>query len=183
MLTYTRGWSSWDRVINIYRPQRSCGKVMFLHLSVILFTGDGSADTPLPPGGHPSSQGDGSCSGGYASYWNPFLSWNSSHDPVTFYVVLTSGSTIENQNEYLFISARQWSCRKVTFSVVSVCLSTEGSLYTEQLWPLPTMYRAHPLDMFKLAQFGPRCTAPRAPMFKLVDYVNGWHSVKFCETT
>ena len=130
MLTYTRGWSSWDRVINIYRPQRSCGKVKFLHLSVILFTGDGSAETPLPPGGHPSSQGDGSCSGGYASYWNPFLSWNSSHDPVTFYVVLTSGSTIENQNEYLFISARQWSCRKVTFSVVSVCLSTGGSLYT-----------------------------------------------------
>ena len=35
-----------------YRPQRSCGKVMFLHLSVILFTG-GVADTPqeqTPPG-------------------------------------------------------------------------------------------------------------------------------------
>ena len=29
-----------------YRPQRSCGKVMVLHLSVILFTGGGLGDTP-----------------------------------------------------------------------------------------------------------------------------------------
>ena len=38
-----------------YRPQRSCGKVMFLHLSVILFTG-GMADTALgrySPSRHP----------------------------------------------------------------------------------------------------------------------------------
>ena len=43
---------------HFYRPQRSCGKVMFLHLSVILFTGGGVwydtpwADTPgkTPPG-------------------------------------------------------------------------------------------------------------------------------------
>ena len=34
-----------------YRPQRSCGKVMFLHLSVILFTGGGCL--PHPPGRHP----------------------------------------------------------------------------------------------------------------------------------
>ena len=45
--------------LHFYRPQRSCGKVMFLHLSVILFTGGGGvcrtpsrqtpsqADTPL----------------------------------------------------------------------------------------------------------------------------------------
>ena len=31
--------------LHIYRPQRSCGKVMFLHLSVILLKG-GVADTP-----------------------------------------------------------------------------------------------------------------------------------------
>ena len=47
-------------VISHYRPQRSCGKVMFLHLSVILSTGVGClvdtpyTDTPLqadtPPG-------------------------------------------------------------------------------------------------------------------------------------
>ena len=29
-----------------YRPQRSCGKVMFLHLSVILFTGGMCGQTP-----------------------------------------------------------------------------------------------------------------------------------------
>ena len=36
-----------------YRPQRSCGKVMFLHMSVILYTGGGfwQAD-PLPAGRH-----------------------------------------------------------------------------------------------------------------------------------
>ena len=32
-------------IINFYRPQRSCGKVMFLHLSVILSTGGCLADT------------------------------------------------------------------------------------------------------------------------------------------
>ena len=36
-----------------YRPQRSCSKVMFLHLSVILFTG-GVCHTPL--GRHPPEQ-------------------------------------------------------------------------------------------------------------------------------
>ena len=40
-----------------YRPQRSCGKVVFLHLSVILFTGSCLADAPkqTPPlGRHPA---------------------------------------------------------------------------------------------------------------------------------
>ena len=50
------GLRSWSSVLNVkvcldvtflapcsyyYRPQRSCGKVVFLHLSVILFTGEG----------------------------------------------------------------------------------------------------------------------------------------------
>ena len=81
----------------------SCGNVMFLHLSVILFTGGLSAsgsggvvclwvhggctpprqtsppaDTPLdrlpPPGRHlPPPPQDGHCSGRYAFYWNAFL--------------------------------------------------------------------------------------------------------------
>ena len=33
------------KVCYFYRPQRSCGKVMFLHLSVILFTGRGVCHT------------------------------------------------------------------------------------------------------------------------------------------
>ena len=42
-----------------YRPQRSWGKVMFLHVSVILFTGGAEADTPLgadppPPRSRPT---------------------------------------------------------------------------------------------------------------------------------
>ena len=48
---------------------RSCGKVMFLHLSVILFTGGGLCQgDPLPPRIVKS--------GRYASYWNAFLSDN-----------------------------------------------------------------------------------------------------------
>ena len=86
-----------------YRPQRSCGKVMFLHLSVILFTGGSatpSGQTPRPSGGHPLRQtppGQTSprktspgqttpgqtppcpvhagirSTSGYAFYWNVFL--------------------------------------------------------------------------------------------------------------
>ena len=75
-----------------YRPQRSCGKVIFLRLSVILFTGGCLADTPWPdmPLGrqppplvrHPLSRhplarhmppGYVHCSGRYASYWDAFL--------------------------------------------------------------------------------------------------------------
>ena len=37
----TKSWIHAWYVINFYRPQRSCGKVMFLYLSVILFTGRG----------------------------------------------------------------------------------------------------------------------------------------------
>ena len=74
-------WSfSWTEQNFHYRPQHSCGKVMFLHLSVILFTEGGfwqtppQADTPWtetasgrhpqtdtpqgrqPPGRHPPGQ-------------------------------------------------------------------------------------------------------------------------------
>ena len=53
-----------------YRPQRSCGKVMFLHLSVSLSVHRGVSGRP-PPGRPPPP--DGQCSGRYASYWNAFL--------------------------------------------------------------------------------------------------------------
>ena len=84
-----------------YRPQRSCGKVMFLHLCVILFTGAVSATPPgqtppwadtIPLGRHlpvdttqqtppalvnfPTflfQAGIRSTSGWYASYWNAFF--------------------------------------------------------------------------------------------------------------
>ena len=56
--------------------KRSCGKVMFLHLSVILFIGGVSASVHTgihPPGKHPpmpSARWDrhGYCCGRYASY-------------------------------------------------------------------------------------------------------------------
>ena len=37
---------------HFYRPQRSCGKVMFLHLSVILFTGGHVCRGACMAGGH-----------------------------------------------------------------------------------------------------------------------------------
>ena len=65
---------------DFYRPQRSCGNVMFLHLSVILFTEGGTSPNPPrihPLGRHPSwadtpppRPADGHCSGQYVSYWN-----------------------------------------------------------------------------------------------------------------
>ena len=77
---------------HFYRPQRSCGKVMFLHLSVILFGGGvsapGHAGIHTPPFGQtplPSACWDthtpaqcmlgrhGYCCGLYASYWSAFL--------------------------------------------------------------------------------------------------------------
>ena len=63
---------------NLYRPQWSCRKVMFLHLSVILSTG-GVCHTPradIPPGQtSPCAVHAGirSTSGRYASYWNAFF--------------------------------------------------------------------------------------------------------------
>ena len=70
-----------------YRKQRSCGKVMILHLSVILFTGCGVCHTHFPLGKHPPwantppradtpcevHAGIWSTSGWYASYWNAIL--------------------------------------------------------------------------------------------------------------
>ena len=69
-----------------YRPQRSCGKVMFLHVSVIQCTGEvwqtppwanPPCQTPSlgkhPPWETPPPPSDGHCSGRYASYWNVFL--------------------------------------------------------------------------------------------------------------
>ena len=77
--------------LDFYRPQRSCGMVMFLHVSVILSTGGGVsgrppgqtpphpwadtlpwANTP-PPRADTLPPRDGHCSGRYASYWNAFL--------------------------------------------------------------------------------------------------------------
>ena len=72
-----------------YPPHRSCGKVMFLNVSVIPYRGVWQADTPgrqtqpgrqTPPGRHtPPGEADiplprdGHCSGRYTSYWNAFL--------------------------------------------------------------------------------------------------------------
>ena len=62
--------------VDFYRPQRTCGKVMFLHLCVILFTGGSLSRGGLCPGGTGLCQGDPprtvTC-GRYASYSNAFL--------------------------------------------------------------------------------------------------------------
>ena len=82
---------------HFYRPQRSCGKVMFSEASVILFTGGGRHPSP---GRHPalpstcwdrnppaqcmlgySPSPHGHCSGRCASYWNAFLYCDYLHSP------------------------------------------------------------------------------------------------------
>ena len=84
-----------DSSMLYYRPQRSWGKVMFLHVCVILFTGGGVLPQCMlgyhppgtrhhpppsrpPPGSVPSPQSRTywkirSMSGRYASYWNVIL--------------------------------------------------------------------------------------------------------------
>ena len=47
-----------------YRPQRSCGKLMFLHLPVILFTRGGVSDWGVSVQGGLCPGGQGSLSGG-----------------------------------------------------------------------------------------------------------------------
>ena len=78
-LTNHQTWRSCaGRCQAIYRPQRSCGKVMFLHLSVILFTGSGVSLSRGSLSRQALCQGDPlprcmvTC-GWYASYWNAFL--------------------------------------------------------------------------------------------------------------
>ena len=44
--------------MNFFRPQRSCGKVMFIDLSVILFTGRGVSGRHTPLGRHPLAWAD-----------------------------------------------------------------------------------------------------------------------------
>ena len=54
VLQLVNGYSCAMKCYSYYRPQRSCRKVMFLHLSVILSTGVGGL--PYPPGRHPTGQ-------------------------------------------------------------------------------------------------------------------------------
>ena len=76
------------RVTHFYCPQTKFAKVMFLHLSVILFTGGGSLpqcmlekQTPPQGAGPPGAESPlhSACweirptSGRYASYWNAYL--------------------------------------------------------------------------------------------------------------
>ena len=84
-LTYSKRQQISQLLLYDYRPQQSCGKVMFLHLSVILFTwgvcqGDlpwtetPSDRDPPPKTENPLDRGTHMVmSGRYASYWNAFL--------------------------------------------------------------------------------------------------------------
>ena len=78
--TLHRGGKLFSRCF--YRPQHSCGKEMFLRLSVSHSVHGGVSAGQNPPGqtplgrhptGHTDSPADGYCCGRYASYWNVFL--------------------------------------------------------------------------------------------------------------
>ena len=94
----------------VYLPQRSWGKVMFLHVSVILFTWgvclsacwdtthlweqNPPEQTPPPGVDNPPRPGKIACweirarSGRYASYWNAFLFSRSFSSNTYFYMQL-----------------------------------------------------------------------------------------------
>ena len=80
------GWPSWKGLLVTVRNE--VAKAMFLHLSVILFTGGvclsacwdpprpGTPRRKHPPDQAPPPSRDGYCCGRYASYWNAFLFYN-----------------------------------------------------------------------------------------------------------
>ena len=108
--------------------KRSCGKVMFLHLLVILFTGvstPGSGGVhPLdthPPGHTPRTplsrhiptHRDGHWSGWYASYCNAFLlnifpfTWLSVIHDCKNMIIVIKGNTSPNNNRYFTVMCQQ----------------------------------------------------------------------------
>ena len=109
-LCYWAGFNLYD----CYRPQRSCGKVMFLHLSVILSTGWVSAipsgQTPPwahPPGTHtlgthsPGKQPPAQCMLGYTTTL-PSACWDTPPCPVHAGIRSTSGRYASYWNAFLF---------------------------------------------------------------------------------
>ena len=72
--------SYWNAYLTCYHPQTKFAKVMFLHLSVILFTGGGCLPQCMlgytPPGPEadpPQDPRQTPPCGRYASYWNAYL--------------------------------------------------------------------------------------------------------------
>ena len=72
---YTRVWKdNLPTMLLCYRPQRSCGKLMFYTcLSVHIGGVSGRVCRKIPLSGRQTHPGDGHCNGRYASYWNAFL--------------------------------------------------------------------------------------------------------------
>ena len=108
--------SYWARNQGFYRPQRSCGKIMFLHVSVILSTVGG-----FVAGRHPLkalipfSYGTATASGRYASYWNVFLFWllfQWEFNTFNFFCNLFSSSSSQSGNSYILIL-----CCAISFNI------------------------------------------------------------------
>ena len=87
----------------IFTVRNKVAKVMFLHLSVILFTGgvclSACWDT-TPPDQVPPPKADGYCCGRYASYWNAFL-FRGGFRP---YVLTILTSSLEQCKRFLQLS-------------------------------------------------------------------------------
>ena len=127
--------SYWARNQGFYRPQRSCGKVMFLHVSVILSMGGWQADTPLRQTPSPR---DGHSSGQYASYWNAFLFWLlfQQFNTFNFFCNLFSSSSSQSGNSYILIlccaiSFNIWKIDRFFLLRFSVGNDTHQQVHTE----------------------------------------------------
>ena len=101
--------------------KRSCGKVMFLHLSVSLFTGGGcrhsgwtpSWTDPLPSPGLASSGGHRS--GRHASYWNAYLECISDVAHAELHADQQASLPVVTRI-HIFISKEKKFCRNPIFS-------------------------------------------------------------------
>ena len=140
-----------------YRSQRSCGKVMVLHLSVILFTGRVSAQvegacpgevwqTPLPPG----PEADTPSCPVHAGIHTPLPSACLITPLPAQCIRSTSGRYESYWNTFLLqlslcvVTTHQQNCRKVMFLQASV----RHSVHRGGRWVLNPGVGNHPISHF-----------------------------------
>ena len=156
-----------NKTTYFYRPQRSCGKVMFSQASVILLGGVSQhtlGQTPpqaYTPWADPPP--DGQCSGRYASYWNAFL-WFLKIKGCSF---PNNFTYINYSNEVQVVSQKlKWGLKYLHYF-----MNLNGSFYVRKFsldW-MPFLFL--PQEMYWLISVRPCTVAFR--FFSL--HKKGWH--------
>ena len=117
--------------IDYYRPQRSCGKVMFWHLSVIQFTeGEWVADTPRAD----TLPGQTAPPGRYPPQPRQTPPWTDTPRSACWEIRATSGRYASYWNAYLLIFIICWALKSQDFNEKQLCLC---SVRTQEVWGSP----------------------------------------------